>query len=355
MAKKVAVILGAGASYDCWNDTGPPADMHWRPPLARDLFGTRPAFWDVLVRFNGARVLASELGELARGDAFNIEVKLREYAEHKDQRIRQAFKDVPLYLRDLISSVVYRYTANQHPGTHLRFVMNLLSTGAEAAFIDLNYDPYLEMALTAFDPLLLIRAIGDYTAQGRQAIICKPHGSIHWGVRMGPSGLSWDEALKGFDPQQTRGEIVVEKSQSNSIGWSLNQALLYPVLTAPLAGKGHMDLVCPEPHLEALRTFLEDCRHYVIIGTSGQDEDLLAFLREVRRTSKRPIAYYVSDSEPNARLTSDRMGMLFKRPAGHSSVVDSVNMSAALCFKTCSRIWNRVPRNRSWFRGLALG
>ena len=150
-------MLGAGASYDCWNDTGSPARPEWRPPLARELFGARPAFWGVLQGYRGVVVLASELGELARGDAFNIELKLREFANHEDQRIRRAFKEVPLYLRDLIATVVGSYTERRLPGAHVRFVMNLLAAGASVAFIDLNYDPYIETALAYFDPELVIR------------------------------------------------------------------------------------------------------------------------------------------------------------------------------------------------------
>jgi hypothetical protein len=308
-APKVAVLLGAGASADCWNDTGPPVNDSYRPPLARELFGTRTAFWDVLQRYNGARLLASELGELARGDAFNIEQKLREYAEHKDQRIRDAFREVPPYLRDLIATVVQSYTGGNNPGTHLRLVMNLLSTGAEVAFIDLNYDPYIESALAAFDPGLAIQSVGDYAAPGRQAIVCKAHGSIDWGVRMGGGRQAWHEALRNFEPQQKPVKIVLNRGRQTSTSrWvDVDQTPLYPVLTAPLAGKAHLDLVCPDQHLEALKAFLGDCGHYIVIGTSGQDEDLLEFLSKATLDHLASTAHYVSDTDKNAELTFQRM------------------------------------------------
>ncbi len=248
MPQKVAVILGAGASYDAWNETGPPAEMAWRPPLAREFFGARQAFWPVLGSYRGARLLASELGELARGDAFNIELKLREFAEHNDQRIRRAFREVPPYLRDVILEVVRTYTGTHNPGTHLRFVMHLLSTGAPVAFIDLNYDPYTEMALAYFDRSLTIGSIDDYVAPGRQAIVCKVHGSIDWGIRMGQPQLGWPAALEEFDPlKRTTKDIVLNQNRTGSNGWAdAEGAPLYPMLTAPLAGKGQLDLVCPD-------------------------------------------------------------------------------------------------------------
>ena len=112
-----------------------------------------------------------------RGSEFNVERTLREYADHKDERVRGHFKQVPPYLRHLILRVVHTYTGGHNPGTHLRLVLHLLSRGFEVAFVDLNYDPYIEMALASFDRALTIQAIGDYVAPGRQAMVCKVHGS----------------------------------------------------------------------------------------------------------------------------------------------------------------------------------
>ena len=66
----------------------------------------------------------------------------------------------------------------------------------------------------------------------------------------------------------------VESVQSAVEGVSL----LYPLLTAPLAGKGQADLVCPGEHVKAARDFLKDCKKFLIIGSSGLDDDLLGVL-----------------------------------------------------------------------------
>lgn len=80
--KKAVVILGAGASFDCWNGTGK-ANPLWRPPLARHLFGhyrtlphnTPPQDFDNILRnYRGARVLAQELVPASVTDsAFDLE------------------------------------------------------------------------------------------------------------------------------------------------------------------------------------------------------------------------------------------------------------------------------------------
>jgi hypothetical protein len=50
--------------------------------------------------------------------------------------------------------------------------------------------------------------------------------------------------------------------------------------------------------LEALRAFVKECRHYLIIGTSGLDADVLAFLAECSRDVE--LVHYVSDGPDNA-------------------------------------------------------
>lgn len=186
--RRIAVILGAGASADAWNETGPPRIQAWQPPLARELFGQRQDFWPILERYPGAHVVSADLAELIRTGAMNIEAKLREYAEHADPRIRNHFRQVPPYLRDLMNAVVLSFTpGGALPGTHLRLVANLLAIQARFAFIDLNYDDYLEMSLAAFDEQLSIRGFDDYTAEGRQAIVAKctaPYsGGCPWRTR----------------------------------------------------------------------------------------------------------------------------------------------------------------------------
>ena len=59
-----------------------------------------------------------------------------------------------------------------------------------------------------------------------------------------------------------------------------DRELYYPILTAPLAGKGPMQMVCPDAHIDMARSFLGDCRKFLIIGCSGKDDDLLSLLSE---------------------------------------------------------------------------
>ncbi|GAJ08050.1 unnamed protein product, partial [marine sediment metagenome] len=149
---KACVVLGAGASYDVAGEGSPLINANFRPPLARDLFDINghPDYWYVMQSYNGAAVLSQELAPLILSGEISIERELRRYAEHKDERIRQNFKHIPAYLRDLLFRASTEYT--HVPSSYMRLIIKLLADYPhDVLFITLNYDNLLESALERFD------------------------------------------------------------------------------------------------------------------------------------------------------------------------------------------------------------
>src|SRR3954464_14578312 len=99
-AQRLAVIVGAGASYDCGMHSE--ADPQWKPPLAKDLFMNRyPSFTNILRLYPGAENLADQLRSgVARG--INLETILRSLSESANLGTRRDFLQVPLYIQHLI-------------------------------------------------------------------------------------------------------------------------------------------------------------------------------------------------------------------------------------------------------------
>ena len=79
-------------------------------------------------------------------------------------------------------------------------------------------------------------------------------------------------------------------------------AWLYPVLTAPLAGKGITDSVCPASHVTDAGNFLSDCTKFLIIGTAGWDDDLMGFLDKAVPVGPRVFLDVVDPSGANGVL-----------------------------------------------------
>jgi hypothetical protein len=280
---KACVILGAGASWDVKGEGSPHKNPGFRPPLARELFDIEghPSYWDIVDKYPGAKVLAQSLAPLISSGQVSIEKELRRYAEHSDARIRSHFKHIPPYLRDLLYFASYSYT--HMPSSYIELAKELLAEHPhDVLFIVLNYDDLLEQALRWFDPELKFDNISHYVAADRPAKVVKLHGSINWFKNMPRNGKeSWDNALARFDPSTKAPEneiIVTNWTRPVREHGDLYTQHLYPLLTAPLAGKGVSDAVCPGSHVEVAKEFLSDCQKFLIIGTSGLDEDLLAMV-----------------------------------------------------------------------------
>lgn len=278
--RKLAVVLGAGASYDVRNE-GSTADMAWRPPLTMDLFNIaqRPNFEPILSYYPDAASLVQELAPLCHNvRGFDLEAKLREYAEHPDCRIRRQFMQIPPYIHDVIGNASDRYV--RFAGCYAQLVKAVLAdVPHDVAFIVLNYDDLLEQALDAF--VGVFRSIDDYIVSNRQAMVIKIHGSIDWFHIFQSHDKDWQTAIQELDLSSPLTPVEVRKDWRREVPrGNVDQEFMwaYPVLTAPLAGKGPMSIVCPPNHVRAVRSFLAECEKVLVIGTSGQDDDLFELL-----------------------------------------------------------------------------
>ena len=304
---KVCVILGAGASTAVDNGSAPILEYGaFKPPLASDLFaiGRHPEFFDILTRYPGAQSLASVLSPLSEGTDFNLESRLQNLADNKDERVRQQFKQVPPYLRDLLAAASYRYTHS--PGTYLQLIYALLSDEPHhVLFLVLNYDTLLEQALALF-PGIKFENVESYVREDQQAKVVKIHGSINWFKLIGTNDRSWHDLVASQDVLQMpeEGSIYVRDEFRNVplVDVYIDQNLAYPILTAPLAGKEAKAMVCPTAHIKAAEGFLRECRKFLIVGSSGRDEDLLALLDDAVPPGSHPTVQLVDEGDGEAAL-----------------------------------------------------
>ena len=176
----------------------------------------------------------------------------------------------------------------------------------------LNYDNLLEKAISLYNPSHQFNELYDYVNPNRSINVVKFHGSINWFWSMGEGG--WYEQLREFDLDNPPDQIAVINDVTRVSEYPKDNQKYYPVLTAPLAGKGLVDAVCPKNHLEAAREFLEYCTKFLVIGTSAQDEDLLEFLDDAVRVEPE-LVDVVDPIDPQAVLARFRAGIhSFRQP-----------------------------------------
>ena len=302
---KVCVILGAGASHDVRNAGSPVLSSGFRPPLARDLFNLDqfPEFREILAEYDGAVVLAQDLAPRSSVPGFDLEKELRRIADHQDPMMREHYKHVPAYLRDLLMMCSYEYT--RYPSCYIQLVEDILSEEpSDILFLVLNYDDLLEQALYRFtNGTVIFESQDDYVRGSYPVKVVKLHGSINWFKSIGSSSADWKVLVRSTDvltmPSDGGFRVLSKNGRANgsrTYQIELDGNRAYPVLTAPLAGKSSSEMVCPPSHLATAREFLAECSRFLVIGSSGLDDDLLDLLQETVRP-KNPWVQFVSGSE----------------------------------------------------------
>ena len=190
MPNKICVVLGAGASHDVKNagspsgaisrDSGIVGRPELKPPLAKDLFNieSNEAYWDYLREYKGAQVLTQGLAQQSLRDGFDLEAELRRLAYHQTSLvIKQHYRHIPPYLRDLIAACSYEYTPV--PSCYVALAQILLEEApSDVLFLTLNYDDLLEQALNLLVPkTFTFDSLDDYIRPERPAKVVKLHGS----------------------------------------------------------------------------------------------------------------------------------------------------------------------------------
>ncbi|MBI4298183.1 MAG: SIR2 family protein [Chloroflexi bacterium] len=293
------------------NEGDPITSPEFQPPLTLDLFDIEKhrAYWGVMQRYSGAKYLAQILAPMAKSGSFNLEQELRKLAEHNDPQIREHFKHVPAYLRDLLVRASYDYIAGT--GCYGQLVHELIAEEPhEVLFLVLNYDNLLERALSEYDKKFEFANLENYVASNREAKVVKLHGSINWYRLIGSPKNPWESCISSLDifNRPPDNEIQVYDSQEYTANLVVTGLRVYPLLTAPLAGKGTMDMVCPSAHVKAAQEFLADCYKFLIIGTSGTDDDVMSLLNSSHPEvdAYAPYVHVVDISKDQAKTILDR-------------------------------------------------
>ncbi|MGD9933550.1 MAG: SIR2 family protein [Dehalococcoidia bacterium] len=237
--------------------------------------------------------------------------------------MKRHFLDVPPYLRHLIQAIEAEYV--QTPGSYLQFITELVGiSGHELVILTTNYDTYIESALRMFSPKTYVySSIQDYVRPDRQVRLAKLHGSTNWGypfheayesdVSGSPWPERWIERVQYLRLPLDSRRTIIDDGKATGPAWfakdGTRTTFLYPVLTAPLAGKDEPSLVCPEEHIIAAREFMSIPHTVLVLGSSGLDDDVLALLSNNSTNITRAKVVTKDDAPAVAERFARALGM----------------------------------------------
>lgn len=282
---RLAIVLGAGASFDCCPPDRPDLTKQggwdWQPPIVSDLLECKEfnrflnGYLDAADIFNDIRTEIS--------GSVSLEKALRSRWESENEHIRCKMRFVPIALRQFFHQSSERYT--DQPSNYMALVGQTVGRGITTAFITVNYDTILDKVLCRFragprDNRL--RTVGSYVSSPDWLLV-KLHGSVDWGYRFGGATGSIEaivasQELRGFAREEI--EVLPHPEQLND-----GPTPFYPALALPVEGK--YGFVCPPSHEDALVTYLQDCDNFLFVGFSARDSDLLDCLSANVRKARR--------------------------------------------------------------------
>lgn len=285
MDKRLTVILGAGASHSINIDPRSTDEQGYRPPLAQQIFEDRREFRKILSKYEQAEILSSDITRRIRQN--NPGVGLEQILKELEQELKKGndthkvrqFLQIPLYLQDLFGTITYNFT--QRPDEYNILVNEILSKVSKVLFLTLNYDNLLEIPLSKISHTEF--STEEEYIEHDPWMLVKIHGSINWSKEFidikhaDPSDTEYFRLLATSTlPLPLSDKFSIWNRKSYAVKYA-ERTPLYPAITVPVDGK--YEINCPPSHVQKAEEFLSDCHNYLIIGTSGKDQDLLDMLK----------------------------------------------------------------------------
>ncbi|MGA7760709.1 MAG: hypothetical protein WCA59_03105 [Candidatus Binataceae bacterium] len=276
------VVFGAGASFDSVPSKPIRAEDINRPPLANQLFDTRPSFKSAMARFEKCLPVIPYLQE-QHASVERVLERLQEEAKDYPERDRQ-LAAIRWYLHYALWELERRWLGVSQGVTNYKTLLDQIQRwrkpGQQVCLATFNYDTMLEAALPTVG--INIENLNSYIRSEYKII--KIHGSINWAreVHNPPFQIDslnvWDVAYALISHAP---DIDISKNYrivgEYPIG-KLDGTALFPALAIPVETKRSFE--CPEPHMDVLRQCIKQATKLLIIGWRGMEDHFLRLLAE---------------------------------------------------------------------------
>jgi hypothetical protein len=279
----ILVILGAGASYDSVAELPPGSGgvLPERPPLADELFDSRPAFRDAvrrlplcheivpLLRDRGGRSLEDVLAELA--------LEATTYPKRHQQLMALRYY-IQAVLRQIEDPwLMERATHVTNHKVLFDQIRRWVGPDLSIATVTFNYDTLVEHSLEANG--CAFQSMEQYVANDRYTLF-KLHGSASWYRKVahrvsGPSDTfnQWQWAdfnMRHADEIELLDEYGLSPTYPS--GFEADGPVV-PAIAIPVASKAAFE--CPSQHVERLRELLPQVSRVVIVGWKAGERHFL--------------------------------------------------------------------------------
>lgn len=299
------IILGAGASFDFLRrDENPSYDTdldQYIPPLTNRIFdGTK--FHEIIAKYPEMHRLVDYIRVKLRADHPETLEQILDGLYHEkvkiDKSLYISFISLLFYICDLFGTISKKY---YRPNNNYGALLKMISfQGNRAVFVNFNYDLLFEQSLKNSN----IESVDEYIS-GELPII-KIHGAFNW-YWARPIDLWGEEDKSSYELSLNNSEFLINAGE-NIKNWKLiinktanPQRIMargvnpiqgyayHPALALPIIGKNNY--VCPESHIQILKSKLSEIDRVVIVGWKLGDPFLRDLIIEELKRKDIPIAF----------------------------------------------------------------
>ena len=304
------VVFGAGASYDSIPSLPSHHNLHFRPPLANQLFENRDNFAAVVKRFPKCQPIIPLLRHLPPD--LSLEQKLEELqneAAAYPERHRQ-LAAIRYYLHFMLWECDRGWFEQSRGVTNYKTLFDELERWRSqrkerVCVVTFNYDRLLEWSLP--DVGVTITTIADYVS-GDCYKVFKLHGSVDWARAVRTpidvrEGNVWHTAKTMIDRAPdldiTNTFYRVEDYPIGVVG---DQAV-FPAIAIPVETKRNFE--CPPDHLEALRACIPEIDRLLLIGWRATEYHFLDLL--IKHLQREIVGLVVTESPSSGEEIIQRL------------------------------------------------
>lgn len=284
------VIFGAGASYDAlpsdvMDDLAIDDIENYRPPLATELFSSRPSFGAVLDKYPECATL---VGELRRSisDGALVEEELERLLERAEEYplLHRGLTALRFYLQETLWTCGTKWREVSHGITNYgKFFLKLDEwrnrRDEQVCVVNFNYDLLADDALVSTLGVDL-SSVERFVADPRYKYL-KLHGSSNWGRRVrAPGGTYYAKAdharrilIENVPDLEVTEDFVLRDPDQPPSDSAPYPSILLPAIAIPVTTKSAFD--CPGGQLQVLGHALRDTMKILIIGWRGSERHFL--------------------------------------------------------------------------------
>jgi hypothetical protein len=337
---KVLVVLGAGASYDCWDGDIATRydDLERRLPLANSLFSDLPTQNSLISKYMINNIAARlRRSQKILSSRYNVEYELQKILDENtnDENIIESLFATRYYLHELIHELEKSTQHKTSGNTKYVDLINDLSDWTktqlsnEVVIVSFNYDTLLEHAMSVVfrhEWQKKKSSSPDYYFAGNKVRIYKPHGSINWGRQVLKENMphhhsSYESmlgSLRTFDISEGVISIV-----DPYIFKTNNSKDVTPVIAVPYGSKTDFK-DCPASMMKALENDMVDCEVVLTIGWRGADKHFVSLMEEKMHDVRQ--VHCISPSGDSELNNSSFSGKINYVEAGFSSITNANEM-----------------------------